>query len=434
MSRLPIVLLLVVFLLFAPCHSIRRTRKRRRMTDKVHAFSRQTASSDALPILKLVDVFPALEESAADLFMNARAETDIASVVNEFQIPGTFRCAESFGSGHINATWCATMDQDGQSARYTLQRINPRVFRDPRAVMENIQRVTLHLARKLEGLPDAHRRVLTLIPARDGRAWYEDPVGCHWRVYRFIEHARTCDVVESVEDAFQAARAFGRFQRLLSDLPSPRLHDTIPDFHHTPRRFACLEQAIETDQLNRASQVKPEIEFALKRQGTAAVLVNAGLPERVTHNDTKVNNVLLDSTTGEALCVIDLDTVMPGLALYDFGDLVRTATSPAAEDERDLSNVSLRLPLFEALLRGYWEEASAFLTSAERRHLVVSGQLITFETGLRFLTDFLQGDTYFKVHRPLQNLDRCRTQFRLVQCLEHERESMERLVEGLGRG
>jgi len=181
------------------------------MTDKVHAFSRQTASSDALPILKLVDVFPALEESAADR--------------------------------HINATWCATMDQDGQSARYTLQRINPRVFRDPRAVMENVQRVTLHLARRLEGLPDAHRRVLTLIPARDGRAWYEDPVGCHWRVYRFIEHARTCDVVESVEDAFQAARAFGRFQRLLADLPQPRLHDTIPDFHHTPRRFACCRKS-----------------------------------------------------------------------------------------------------------------------------------------------------------------------------------------------
>jgi hypothetical protein len=247
-------------------------------------------------------------------------------------------------------------------------------------------------------------------------------------MYRFIEGSRTYDAVESTEQAFQAAKAFGRFQQMLSSLPVPRLHDTIPDFHNTPKRFTALEQVIAADVAGRAILAGPEIDFALAHQAMVSVLLDANLPERVTHNDTKFNNVLLDDKTGEGLCVVDLDTVMPGLALYDFGDLVRTTTSPTDEDERDLSKVSMNFPLFEALVRGYLTSASCFLTKAERQNLVFAGKLITFEQGLRFLTDYLAGDTYYKVHREGQNLDRCRTQFKLVESIERQEDRMNGLA------
>jgi aminoglycoside phosphotransferase (APT) family kinase protein len=214
-------------------------------------------------------------------------------------------------------------------------------------------------------------------------------------------------------------------------LPPPRLHETIPDFHHTPKRFTALEQAIAADAAGRAALAKPEIEFARARKSITGILLDANLPERITHNDTKFNNVLLDDKTGEAVCVIDLDTVMPGLALYDFGDMVRTTTSPAAEDEKDLSQVTMQFPMFEALVRGYLESAGAFLTAAEREYLAFSGKVITFEIGIRFLADYLAGDTYFKVHREGHNLDRCRTQFRLVESIERQEEEMSRLVESI---
>jgi Ser/Thr protein kinase RdoA (MazF antagonist) len=274
--------------------------------------------------------------------------------------------------------------------------------------------------------------VLTLIPACDGRAWHVDENGGHWRAYSFIDGARSYDSVERPEQAQQAARAFGMFQKLLADIPAPRLHDTIPDFHHTPKRFAALEQAIGADVANRAALAKREIEFALSRRAMTSVLLDAGLPERVTHNDTKFNNVLLDDETGEGICVIDLDTVMPGLAAYDFGDMVRTTTSTALEDERDLSKVAMQLAMFEALVRGYLETAGGFLTKEEKEFLAFSGKLITFEVGIRFLTDYLSGDVYFKTHREGHNLDRCRTQFKLVESIEEQEERMSRLVESLG--
>jgi aminoglycoside phosphotransferase (APT) family kinase protein len=258
-----------------------------------------------------------------------------------------------------------------------------------------------------------------------------DAEGNYWRAYRFVEGASAYDAVESTEQAFQAAKAFGRFQKLLAGLPAPRLHDTIPDFHHTPKRFMALEQAIAADVAGRDLLAKPEIAFAFAHQSIAGVLLDANLPERVTHNDTKFNNVLLDDATGEGLCVIDLDTVMPGLALYDFGDMVRTTTSPAQEDERDLSRVTMQFPMFEALARGYLSEAGDFLTHAEKQHLVFSGKSIAFEQGVRFLADYLAGDTYYKVHRDGHNLDRCRTQFKLVESIEHQEERMERLVESI---
>ena len=306
--------------------------------------------------------------------------------------------------------------------------MNHNIFKNPVAVMDNIQRVTAHLAHQLNGQSDCDRRVLTLIPSREGKTWFEDGGGDFWRTYHFIEGATTYDAVRSPEQAFQAARAFGNFQHMLASLPAPRLHETIPDFHHTPKRFAALETAIASDVANRAMAAKAEIEFALSRQPMAGALIEAGLPERVTHNDTKFNNVLLDDTSGEGICVIDLDTVMPGLAAYDFGDMVRTTTSSAKEDERDLSKVAMEFPLFEALVRGYLESADDFLTKDEKRHLAFSGKLITFEIGIRFLTDYLMGDTYFKIHRDGQNLDRCRTQFKLVESMEQQEEKMNLLV------
>ena len=354
---------------------------------------------------------------------------DVGVVARQFAIRGDYVSAEPYGSGHINDTFCVVFDQAGTRVRYLFQRINHHIFKQPVALMENIQRVTTHLGHAIAHEPDASRRVLSLIPSRDGQPFHRDDSGFYWRVYLFIEKARTYDAVQSPAQAFAAARAFGRFQQLLADLPAPRLHDTIPDFHHTPKRFAALQQAMAQDAVNRAASAKAEIDFALRHQPLTRVLLDAHLPERVTHNDTKLNNVMLDETTGEGVCVIDLDTVMPGLALYDFGDMVRTTTSPAKEDERDLSKVIMQFPMFEALVKGYLSTASAFLTREEKKFLALSGQVITFEIGLRFLTDYLAGDTYFKVQREGHNLDRCRTQFKLVESLQQQLPLMERLVE-----
>jgi len=354
-----------------------------------------------------------------------------ATAARQFEIDGDFLSAVPYGTGHINDTYCATFQQADLAARFILQRINTGIFRNPRALMQNIERVTAHVAEQLAGEQDSARRVLTLIPARDGRVWHEDANGGHWRAYRFIEGARTYDTVASPRQAFHAAQAFGQFQKMLAGLPAPRLHDTIPDFHHTPKRFAAFEQTLAADVAGRAIHAKAEIEFALAHQSIAAVLLDAGLPERVTHNDTKFNNVMFDDATGEGICVVDLDTVMPGLALYDFGDMVRTATSPVDEDEQDLSKVNMQFPMFEALARGYLSAAGGFLTDAEKQHLVLAGKVITFEQGLRFLTDYLAGDTYYKVHRAGHNLDRCRTQFKLIESMERQEERMNRLIESV---
>jgi hypothetical protein len=356
---------------------------------------------------------------------------DLSAVVREFRISGELVRVAPYGSGHINDSYCVTFRGAGTPASYLLQRINSGIFKDPIALMENIQRVTAHLAAKASEERDAHRLALTLVPTRDDEAWYSDMDGDYWRVYRFIEGAHSYDAVEYPDQAFQAGKTFGNFQKLLVDLPAPRLHATIADFHHTPKRFEALERAIASDVAGRAARAKPEIEFAFARKSIAGFLLEAGLPERITHNDTKFNNVLLDDVTGEGICVVDLDTVMPGLALYDFGDMVRTTTSAAKEDERDLSQVALQFPLFEALARGYLASAGGFLTETEKEHLVLSGKLMTLEQGIRFLTDYLLGDAYYKASRNEHNLDRCRTQFKLLQSIEEQEERMERLVESL---
>lgn len=358
-------------------------------------------------------------------------EDRIRAITRQFAIDGEFVAAQPYGSGHINDSYCAAFQHNGKPVRYIVQRMNTNVFKAPVPLMENIERVTAHIAQQLNGQSDCDRRVLSLIPARDGHMWYEGQDHGFWRVYRFIEGASSYDAVQTPAQAFEAAKSFGGFQQMLASLPAPRLHETIPDFHHTPKRFAALERAIAADAANRAALAEPEIAFALARRSIVGNLLAANLPERVTHNDTKFNNVLLDDVTGEGICVIDLDTVMPGLAAYDFGDMVRTTTSPAVEDERDLSKVRMEFPLYDALVRGYLESAADFLTPDEKNTLAFSGKLITFEIGIRFLTDYLSGDTYFKVHRQGHNLERCRTQFKLVESIEQQEEHMHRLVEQL---
>ena len=355
----------------------------------------------------------------------------IRAVADEFAFAGTFLRAERWGSGHIQESYCVECSADGARLRYLLQRIHRGVFQDVPALMENILRVTEHVAARVKGQPDAERRGLRLVGTRDGRLWHEEPDGACWRAYPMIEGTRSFETVESPEQAFAAARAFGEFQALLADLPPPRLAETIPGFHNTPKRLAALERAVAEDSVGRVASAQAEIEFALSRCELAGVLVQAGLPERIVHNDTKLNNVLFDEASGGALCVIDLDTVMPGLAPSDFGDMVRTATCSAAEDERDSTKVAMQLPLFEALLRGYMSAVDGLLTHAERSLLGMAGKVITYEQGVRFLTDYLAGDRYYRVHRVGQNLDRCRTQFALLASIERQEAAMERLVRAI---
>lgn len=359
---------------------------------------------------------------------------DVEAVGRHFQIAGRFEGAAPRGSGHINDTYAATYLDGEQRRHYIHQRINHHIFRDPAAMMDNIARVTRHVQQKLAGTPGAQptRESLTLIPARDGAAYHVDADGYFWRTYLLVEEAVSLDTVSQPEQAYEAACAFGQFQQQVADLPGPRLHETIPAFHHTPLRYQALITALRRDVQGRARSARAEIAFAEAHEPLSRILVELqarGLaPERITHNDTKINNVLLDRATGRGLCVIDLDTVMPGLSLYDFGDLVRTAVSPAAEDERDLAKVQVRLPFFEALVRGYLRGAGSTLTATEVEHLPEAGMLISFETGLRFLTDHLAGDTYFKIHRPDHNLDRCRTQFALVAQLEQNLDALRAIV------
>ena len=359
---------------------------------------------------------------------------DLRLISSLFEMRADFVEAQPFGSGHINDTYCAWYDQAGCRIRYIHQRVNHHVFKNPVEVMENVARVTHHALERLlaEGNPQAHRRTLTCIPARDGKPYAFDAEGNLWRTYPFIEGAKGYDEIECNEQAYQAARAFGAFQKLTADLSGKRLHETIPDFHHTPKRLAALEAAIAADSAGRADSVSEEINFARARAADCSritdLIASGHIPERVTHNDTKLNNVLLDETTEEGICVIDLDTTMPGSALYDFGDMVRTAAPTSREDDPDLEHIGIRLDRFESLVCGYLSTAT-FLNTAELGHLAFSGKLLTLEVGIRFLTDHLNGDTYFKIKRPGHNLDRCRNQFGFVRALEDNMTEMEQIVE-----
>lgn len=358
---------------------------------------------------------------------------DIRAITSMFDMRADFVSSQVYGSGHINDTYCAWFDQSGLRLRYVVQRINHNVFKQPIQLMENVERVTKHALATLRasGNREAYRRTLTCIPALDGKPYATDSAGNVWRIYPFVERARGYDELETNEQAYQAARAFGEFQKLAATLGGERLHETIPNFHNTPKRLEALEAAIAADSARRAAEVAAEIEFARARAADCAritdLIASGDIPERVTHNDTKLNNVLLDDVTAEGVCVIDLDTTMPGSALYDFGDMVRTAAPTTREDDPDPANIGVRLDRFEALVKGYLSTAT-FLNEHERANLAFAGKLLTLECGIRFLTDYLSGDVYFKISRPSHNIDRCQNQFAFVKAIEDNMDAMERIV------
>lgn len=354
---------------------------------------------------------------------------DIKSISKNFEIYGDYVIGIPYGTGHINDTYQITFNQGGTLVHYTLQRINHNVFKNPVMLMDNIERVTSHLAHKdAEKVGGVSRKTLQVVKSLDGKNIYNDVDGNFWRCYLFVENARTYDILENSTQAYEAAKAFGKFQSDLVDIPGGRLFETIVDFHNTPSRLKRLQESILADKCGRAKNVQREIDFILSREKDCSILIDfqkQGLiPERITHNDTKLNNVLIDDISGEGICVIDLDTVMPGLAHYDFGDMIRTGTSPAAEDEVDVSKITMRFNMFEALLRGYLTGGNGFLNDLELEYLPFSGKLITLEIGIRFLTDYLDGDTYFKIHRDNHNLDRCRSQLKLVESIESQMDQM----------
>jgi hypothetical protein len=362
-------------------------------------------------------------------------EDYLKNICAKFLIKGEFTGLKPYGSGHINDTYAVVFNKACGTERYLLQRINNTIFTDVSGLMNNIVRVTEHIRGKLEKqkINDISRKVLTVMPAAKGQYCYKDANGNYWRMYTFIENARTYDVPESLERIYEAAKAFGDFQQMLIDLPQPPLKETIPDFHNALKRLEVFKNVLRQDACNRAKVAKGDIEFLQKNEKifyALSGLVETGqIPIRVTHNDTKVNNVLMDDNTDKGICVIDLDTVMPGISLYDFGDLVRTCVSTAAEDECDLSKVTMEMLRFEAVLKGYLSQSQKFLNKAEVESLILGGQYITLEQGMRFLSDHLNGDKYYKIHREGHNLDRCRTQFKLVDSMNQREDKMMLLVE-----
>ena len=363
--------------------------------------------------------------------MMTNLDQRLRDIVGAFKVSGEYVSAARWGSGHINDSYLVTLRQSRTDAQYLLQRINDRVFADVPALMENIRRVCdhLHAGLRAQGCRDSSRRALTLVPTRAGQDFHRDDAG-YWRLQTFIAGATAYDVVLNEAHAFEAARAFGEFQRLVADLPGGPLKQTIADFHNTAVRYAELERAIETDPRGRATSAAQDISFVRARAGLCNALLDrqrAGLlPARTIHNDTKVNNVLIDNATGKAICVVDLDTLMPGLVPYDFGDLALTASSPVAEDEPDLSRVEFRAGVFAALARGFVEGAHETLWPEEIAAFPLGAKAMTLEQAMRFLTDFLLGDLYFPTRRPRHNLDRCRTQLKLLACMEEQENAMAR--------
>lgn len=359
----------------------------------------------------------------------------LEEIIKNFNIDGEYIGYYLSNDGHINNTFVLEFDDGlGKIKSYLLQLINTNVFKNPDELMENIVGVTEYLRKiVVDNGGDPERECLNVYFTSDGKPYYRDADGNCWRCYNFITGAHSCQSIDDPETFANAARAFGKFQCLLADYPSETLHETIPNFHNTLSRFADFEKAVSDNISGRADSVRDEIDFVLARRDDAGVLVKllekGKLPLRVTHNDTKLNNVMFDNETDEGICVIDLDTVMPGLSLYDFGDSIRFGANTAAEDEKDLSKVSLSLPLYREYTAGYLSTAGQSLTPTEVEYLPFSAKLMTFECGMRFLTDYLNGDTYFRIAYDDHNLDRCRTQFRLVEDMERKMEDMKAITQ-----
>ena len=362
----------------------------------------------------------------------------IARIGDQFAVNGDFLYGEELRNGHINTTYRACYrSEDGQEDRYILQRINEYVFKDPAQVMRNVEKVTRHITWKLlRRRRDAAGQTLNLFPARGGRNYIVLPEeGGMWRCYNNIEGTHTYDVVENTRQAYQAGFAFGSFQDLICDMNPEDIRESIPDFHNTPKRYADLLKSVEADVMGRAANCQAELELLKSWENRYSRIVDmmatGEIPTRITHNDTKINNVMLDEETDDAVCVIDLDTVMPGSVLYDFGDMVRTATCMAQEDEEDLSKVKMEMPFFESLAEGYLDAAHGFLTQKEVEFMPFAGWLITTEIGIRFLTDYLDGDLYFRTSKPEHNLIRARNQFKLAQSIDAQTISMGKYVRRL---
>lgn len=362
-------------------------------------------------------------------------EFKVENIIEAFPAYGEVVGYRPITAGHINDTYVVEYKQeDGTVVPYLLQRINTVVFKKPVEVMENVVGITAHLRNKIkENGGDPERETLTVYPAKDGKNYYSSETEGFWRMYNFVDDTFSISELTNPEDFKNAALSFGNFQNLLADYPIDTLYETIPNFHNTPARFETLKASIEKNASGRKNEALPEIEFALAREKDCAVITDmlssGDLPVRVTHNDTKLNNVLFDNTTKKGLCVVDLDTVMPGSSLYDFGDSIRFGANTASEDETDLSKVTLSLEYFKAYVDGYLEAAGDSLTDNEIKYLAFSAKLLTFECGIRFLADFIDGDVYFKTEYPEHNLVRARTQFKLVADIEAKYDDMMRIVE-----
>ncbi len=356
---------------------------------------------------------------------------DKLDILRNFALEGTPVSIKPLGNGHINSTFLVECDNGN---KYNFQKINNHVFKDVKGLMNNVYSVTSFLKEKIIAAGgDPLRETLTVIKTKDGENYYKENEDSYWRVYLFIDDVMTLQFIQNPEHFYYAGKAFGNFQKLLADFPADTLVETIPNFHNTVSRYADFENFIALNRSGRADMAKEEIAFARKYKWLAdqlyPLIEKGELPLRVTHNDTKLNNVLLDKKTGEPICVIDLDTVMPGLSLYDYGDSMRFGTNPTDEDDKDLSRVYSDMVLFEQYTKGFLEECGASLTKKEIELLPISALVITYECGIRFLGDFVDGDNYFHTDRPEHNLDRCRTQFKLVSDMESKLPQMKAIVE-----
>ena len=357
----------------------------------------------------------------------------IKRILNNFNINGEFIDAKAYGSGHINDTLLVRYMLSGKQINYILRKINNFVFKEPKLIIENTINVTNHIREKLIEVnePYINSKVLTLLGTKNGNSYYVDE-NDYWCLLHFIQGAYTVDHVDNSEQAYEAAKAYGKFQKYLSDFDTSQCYITIKNFHNLSNRIKIFEEAIRLDSKKRIEGITQEIEIAksyIFLKDEYENLKKKNLPMRITHNDTKINNIMLQNESNKGLCVVDLDTVMPGIILNDFGDMVRTFTSPALEDAKDFSKVKMRLPIFDALVKGYLEELNNYLTQDEINNLVLGSKIIVYEQAIRFLTDYIAGDVYYKVEYDIHNLNRARNQFALLSSIEEQTEQMEKVIE-----